>query len=102
MRSVPLILSILLCAIAASASEIRAFDLKTIERPGAELTRVSQSADRGATTPARKRARETAIAALRGELFDIRYDYVVLDESTMSVFQLAKLNLRSKTLITTC
>jgi hypothetical protein len=37
-RSVPLILSILLCAIGASASEIREFDLNTIERLGNEIS----------------------------------------------------------------
>ena len=79
MRVVPLTLSILCCALAVHASEIREFDLKTIERLGNELTRVSQTRDKGATTPDRKRAKQTAIAALKGKLFDIRYDYVVLD-----------------------
>jgi hypothetical protein len=65
----------------ASAGGIREFDLKTIERLGNELTRVSQTRDKGATTPVRKRAKQTAIAALKGKLFDIHYDYVVLDES---------------------
>src|SRR5437870_6199042 len=77
---VPLTLSILLCAIAALASEIREFDTKTLERLGNELTRVSQTPDRGATIPERKRAKQTAIAALKGKLFDIHYDYVVLDD----------------------
>jgi hypothetical protein len=79
-RTVPLILSVLLCAIPAFASEIREFDIKTLERLGNELTRVSQTADRGATTPERKRAKQTAIAALKGKLFDIRYNYVVFDD----------------------
>jgi hypothetical protein len=74
------ILSILLCTTAVFASEIREFDLKTIERLGAELARVSQTADWGATTPARKRAKQTAIAALKGKLYNIHYDYVVLDD----------------------
>ena len=72
-RTVPLILLVLLCAIPAFASEIREFDIKTLERLGNELTRVSQTADR-------KRAKQTAIAALKGKLFDIRYNYVVLDD----------------------
>ena len=63
------------------ASEIREFDLKTVERLGAELARVSQTADHGATTPVRKRAVETAKAALQGKLFkDVQYDYVVLND----------------------
>jgi hypothetical protein len=62
------------------ASEIREFDVKTLQRLGNELTRVSQTPDRGATTPERKRAQQTAKAALRGKLFEIRYDYVVLDD----------------------
>lgn len=65
----------------ASFAEIREFDLKTTQRLGNELIRLSKSPDRGFNTPARKRARETAIAALRGKLYDqMRYDYVVLDD----------------------
>ena len=64
----------------AFASEIREFDLKTIERLGNEITRESQRPDRGATSPVRKRAKQTAIAALQGKLFNIHYDYVVLDD----------------------
>jgi hypothetical protein len=79
-------LTILFSVAVAFASEIREFDLKTIERLGAELTEVSQRPDRGATTPARKRALQTAIAALRGKLFAIRYDYVVLDDPDGSGF----------------
>jgi len=78
-RSVPLIVAILFSLGSTFASEIREFDVKTIERLGNELTRVSQTPDRGATTPERKRAKQTAIAALKGKLFDIHYDYVVLD-----------------------
>jgi hypothetical protein len=51
-----------------------------LERLGNELTRASQSPDRGASDAARKRARETAVAALQGQLFDTRYDYVVLSD----------------------
>ncbi len=80
-RLVPLIFSILLCGFTASASEIREFDLKTIERLGNELTQVSQTRDKGATTPERKRAKQTAVAALKGKLFEIHYDYVVLNDS---------------------
>ena len=68
------------------AGEIREFDLKTIQRLGNELIRLIQTPDRGATTPERKRARETAIAALRGRLFNIHYDYVVLDDPDKSGF----------------
>jgi hypothetical protein len=83
---IAIVLSIFLCGVTAFASEIREFDIKTIERLGNELTRVSQTADRGATTPARRRARETAIAALKGKLFDIHYDYVVLNDPEGSGF----------------
>jgi hypothetical protein len=72
------IISILTCI--ASAGEIREFDIKTLERLGNELIRVSQTTDHGATTPQRQRARQTAIAALKGKLFNIHYDYVVLDD----------------------
>src|ERR1700682_1036867 len=86
MRIVPLIVAIVFLSAAAFAAEIREFDLKTIERLGNELTRVSQTSERGATNPVRKRARQTAIAALRGRLFNIRYDYVVLDDPDGSGF----------------
>jgi hypothetical protein len=85
-RLVELTLSILLCATTAFASEIREFDIKTIERLGAELARVSQTVNRGATTPERKRARQTAIAALKGKLYDVPYNYVVLDDPDGSGF----------------
>lgn len=86
MRAVPLITAILLSVGSAFAAEIREFDLKTIQRLGNELTRVSQRPDRGATTPVRKRAQQTAIAALQGKLFNIRYDYVVLEDPDGSGF----------------
>ena len=85
-RIIPLTLSILLFAGAAFAGDIREFDLKTIERLGAELTRVSQSHDKGATDAVRNRAKQTAMAALQGKLFDIHYDYVVLDDPDGSGF----------------
>ncbi len=71
---------------AAFASEIREFDIKTLQRLGNELTRVSQTPERGATTPERKRAKQTAIAALKGKLYDIHYDYAVLDDPDGSGF----------------
>jgi hypothetical protein len=96
-RPIAIILSILLCAVApAVASEIREFDLKTIERLGNELTRVSQRPDRGATSPVRKRAKQTAIAALQGKLFNIHYDYVVLDDPDGSGFLVYALGQGSK------
>jgi hypothetical protein len=85
-RSARLILSIFTLATTAFASEIREFDLKTVERLGAELARLSDTPAKGATTPGRKRARETAIAALKGKLFNISYDYVVLDDPDGSGF----------------
>jgi hypothetical protein len=80
-RSLSLILTILSCSFGVFASEIREFDLKTTERLGNELLRQSQRPDRGATTPIRERARNTASAVLRGRLFhNVRYDYVVLND----------------------
>lgn len=64
----------------AAAGEIREFTVPTLERLGNDLVRTSQRPDRGATDPIRKRARQTAIAALRGKLFNLRYDYVVLSD----------------------
>ncbi len=79
----------------AANAEIREFDLKTIERLGNELTRVSQQPDRGATDPVRKRAKQTAIAALNGKLFNIHYDYVVLDDPDGSGFLVYALGARN-------
>jgi hypothetical protein len=79
-RAVPVLLLLFLSATLAAAGEIREFSVPTLERLGNKLTRVSQSLDRGASDPARKRARETAVAALQGKLFDTRYDYVVLSD----------------------
>ncbi len=47
---------------------------------GNELTRVSRQPEKGATSPVRKKAQQTAMAALRGKLFKISYQYVVLDD----------------------
>lgn len=69
-----------LSATLAAASEIREFSVPTLERLGNELIRQSQRSDRRATDPVRKRARQTAVAALQGKLFDTRYDYVVLND----------------------
>ena len=80
MGSVPLSIVTLLSVGAAVAGEIREFNVPTLERLGNELIRASQRPDRGAADPVRKRARQTAIAALKDRLFEIRYDYVVLDD----------------------
>jgi hypothetical protein len=85
-RFVPLVLSILFASSSAFAAEIREFDLKTTAQLGRELNRVSRQPDRGATNAVRKRARQTAIEALKGRLFKIRYDYVVLDDPDHSGF----------------
>ena len=67
-------------AVSAVAAEIRDFNLPTLQRLGSELIRTSRQIDRGATDPVRKQARQTAMAALRGKLFDLRYDYVVVND----------------------
>jgi hypothetical protein len=85
-RFTRVLLPIVLFGGSAFGAEIREFDLKTIERLGNELTRVSQTSGKGATNPIRKRARQTAIAALQGKLFNIRYDYVILDDPDGSGF----------------
>jgi hypothetical protein len=86
MRPVPLFLATIIFATAAVAAEIREFDLRTHERLGRELIRASQRADRGATDPVRKRALQTARAAVKNRLFEVRYDYVVLDDPDGSGF----------------
>src|ERR1700730_17658019 len=96
MRAVPLVVAILFFSATAFAGEIREFDLKTIERLGNELTRVSQTSEKGATTAARKRAKQTAIAALQGKLFNIHYDYVVLNDPDGSGFLVYALGRGSK------
>jgi hypothetical protein len=72
--------------IAASASEIREFDLKTVSRLGREMNRVSQRPDKGATNDIRKRARQTGINAVKNRLFQIRYDFLVVDDPDGSGF----------------
>jgi hypothetical protein len=65
------------------ANEIRQFDVVTTERLGNEIVRMSERRDRGATTAAKKRAKESATAALRGKLYDgVHYDYVILNDPT--------------------
>jgi hypothetical protein len=86
MRLVPLVIAILIPFVAASAGEIREFDLKTTAQLGRELNRLSQQPDRGATNAVRKRAKQTAIGALRNRLFKIHYEYVVLDDPDRSGF----------------
>ncbi len=66
--------------VCALASELWQFDLRTTERLGNDIVRASQRSDRGATTPLKTRAKDTAAAALSGKLYNrMRYDYVVLD-----------------------
>jgi hypothetical protein len=83
----------------AFAGEIHEFDIKTIERLGKELTEVSQTRDKGATNPVRKQAKQTAIAALQGGLFKIRYDYVVLDDPDGSGFLVYALAVSRKEIV---
>lgn len=71
---------VVLAFCSANATDIREFDVKTIERLGHELTRVTQQPERGATSQARQRAIQTATTALQGHLADVQYDYVVLDD----------------------
>ena len=80
MRALHLVAAMSTVCVSVLGSEIREFDLKTIQRLGNELTRVSQTSEKGATTPTRKRAKQAAITALQGRLFNIHYDYVVLDD----------------------
>lgn len=80
MRAVPVLLILLLVAVSAFAGQIREFSLLTLERLGNELVRASQRPDRGATDPVRKRAQQTAKAALKGKLFNAKYDAVVLND----------------------
>jgi len=74
-------LAILFATNTAFAAEIREFDIKTTERLGNELVRLSERPDRGVNTSVKKRAKDTAVAALRGKLYDgVHYDYMVLDD----------------------
>jgi len=79
------------------ASEIREFDLKTTERLGNELIRVSERPDHGMISPAKKRAKETAVATLKGKLYDgVRYEWVVLDDPIGSGFLVYALAVATK------
>src|SRR4051794_29726669 len=78
MRSSLVLFLSLVVALSGHAAEIREFDIKTTERLGREL---AQEANRpGHLTDKQRRARDTATAALKGRLFDIHYDYVVLND----------------------
>jgi hypothetical protein len=81
-----ILLLLVLSALSAAAAEIREFDLKTVARLGREMNRVSQQADKGATDAVRKQTQQTAIAALKGRLFKIRYDFLVVDDPDGSGF----------------
>jgi hypothetical protein len=82
-----LIVAVLLIACSSVfGNQIREFDLKTVEHLGRELAQLSDTPDKGATTPERRRARDTAIAALKGKLFDIHYAYVVVNDPGGSGF----------------
>ena len=100
MRLLPLFLAaiqVLLASTTITAGEIREFDVKTTERLGNELVRVSKRADRGFTTPAKKQAKETAIAAVSDRLYDqVRYDYAVLDDPAGSGFLVYALAIQKK------
>ena len=79
--------ALLLGLCVTGAAEIRQFDHRTTERLGNQLVAASKRTDRGASTPAKKRAKQTAAAALRDKLYDgVRYDYVVLDDPAGSGF----------------
>ncbi len=86
MRVVPLVVAIVFFSTAVFASEIREFNIPTLERLGRELTQASQRPDRGATDAVRKQAVQTAKAAVQGKLFNIHYDYVVLNDPDGSGF----------------
>jgi hypothetical protein len=81
-----IIVAVVIASSSVFGSDIREFDFKTVERLGSELARLSDTPEKGATSLARKRARQTAIAALKGKLFDIPYNYVVLDDPDGSGF----------------
>jgi hypothetical protein len=71
---------------AVFGSEIREFDIKTTERLGREMNRVSQRADKGATDSVRQRAKQTAVDALKGRLFKTHYDFLVVNDPDGSAF----------------
>ena len=85
-RAAVLLVLLVLGVAFAAAAEIREFDLKTVSRLGREMNRVSQRADKGATDAVRKRAQQTAIGALKGRLFKIRYDFRVVEDPDGSGF----------------
>jgi len=75
-----IIVAVVIACSSVFGSDIREFDLKTVERLGNELARLSDTPEKGATSP----ARETAIAALKGKLFDISYNQMAGGAATLS------------------
>ena len=86
MRFVHLFVTLAFSLGSAVAGEIREFDLKTVAHLGREMNRVSQRADKGATGAVRKRAQQTGINALKGRLFKIHYEFLVVDDPDGSGF----------------
>ena len=80
----------------SAAGEIREFNIPTLHRLGSELVRASQHTDRGAADPLRKQARQTAMAALRGKVFPLRYEYVVVNDPDGKGFLVYALGKTSK------
>jgi hypothetical protein len=96
----PLILAVVIIGCSSAfGSQIREFDVKTVSRLGAQLARLSDTSEKGATSPTRKRARDTAVAALKGKLFDILYKFVVLDDPDGSGFLVYALAYSKKEII---
>ena len=92
MRRSPVLFLSFVLAISAQAAEVREFDIKTTERLGRELAQQAASPDH-LLSEQQRRARDTAIAALKGRLFNIRYHYVVLkdpERAGLLVYALAK------------
>jgi hypothetical protein len=86
MKRLAALLTCFLAAVPMYAGEIREFDLKTTAQLGREMNRVSQRADKGATDAIRKRAQRTAIDALKGRLFKVHYEFLVVDDPDGSGF----------------
>jgi hypothetical protein len=80
-RGAVLVIVLLSAASSFAAGGIRDFDLRTIERLGAQLTNPPPS-----NSGVRARAKGTAMGALKGKLFNIRYSYAVLDDPDGSGF----------------
>src|SRR4051812_34091001 len=80
MRIRAILTALVFCVATGHATEHHEFDLKVKERVGNALAQASRRSDRGASDSVRKRARETAIAAVQAKTGGMSYEYLLVSD----------------------